>query len=192
MSCGIYCTPVYICLHVCGDRWCAMVEVNFILASITTHETERWNLCCLLYSLTCDRCESNITNVFFQTHFMTKCFEHILGNWDPQNPIDGKSTLVQVMACCHQATNHYLSHCWPRNLLPYDVTTMSQINLTPYDTWYYKYLRVIVLFSYVDIICLKKMSESLPLPWLIVWKISPISISLFLLIFISHLIFYWC
>ena len=31
---------------------------------------------------------------------------------------DDKSTLVQVMAW----TSHYLSQCWPRSLLPYDVT----------------------------------------------------------------------
>ena len=31
---------------------------------------------------------------------------------------DDKSTLVQVMAWCHQAANHCLSHCWPRSMLP--------------------------------------------------------------------------
>ena len=35
---------------------------------------------------------------------------------------DDKSTLVQVMAWCHQATSHYLSQCWPRSLSPYGVT----------------------------------------------------------------------
>ena len=39
------------------------------------------------------------------------------------NPVtDDKSILVQVMAWCHQATSHYLSQCWPRSLLAYDVT----------------------------------------------------------------------
>ena len=33
-----------------------------------------------------------------------------------------KSTLVQVMAWCRQATSHYLSPCWPRSLSPYDIT----------------------------------------------------------------------
>ena len=31
------------------------------------------------------------------------------------------STLVQVMAWCHQATSHYLNQYWPRSLSPYDV-----------------------------------------------------------------------
>ena len=32
-----------------------------------------------------------------------------------------KSTLVQVMAWCHQATSHNLNQCWPRSLSPYGV-----------------------------------------------------------------------
>ena len=35
--------------------------------------------------------------------------------------INDKSTLVQVMAWCHQATSHYLSQCWPISMLPYGV-----------------------------------------------------------------------
>ena len=35
---------------------------------------------------------------------------------------DDQSTLVQLMAWCHQATSHYLSQCWPRSLSPYGVT----------------------------------------------------------------------
>ena len=30
-----------------------------------------------------------------------------------------KSTLVQVMAWCHQATSHYLSQCWPKSMSSY-------------------------------------------------------------------------
>ena len=32
---------------------------------------------------------------------------------------DDQSTLVQVIAWCHQATSHYLSQCWPRSLSLY-------------------------------------------------------------------------
>ena len=34
---------------------------------------------------------------------------------------DDKSTLVQVMAWCRQATSHYLSQCWPRSMSPHGV-----------------------------------------------------------------------
>ena len=38
--------------------------------------------------------------------------------WTPQNLTNEKSTLVQVMAWCRQATSHYLNQCWPRSLSP--------------------------------------------------------------------------
>ena len=54
---------------------------------------------------------------------------HILSNsceiglsFVTKNPIDDKSTLVQVMAWCRQATSHYLSQCWPRSMSPYGIT----------------------------------------------------------------------
>ena len=39
----------------------------------------------------------------------------------PLDLADGKSTLVQVMAWCRQATSHYMSQCWPRSLWPYGI-----------------------------------------------------------------------
>ena len=38
--------------------------------------------------------------------------------WMPLDLTDDKSTLVQVMAWCRQATSHYLSQCWPRSMSP--------------------------------------------------------------------------
>ena len=42
---------------------------------------------------------------------------------------DDKSTLVQVMAWCRQATSHYLSQCWPRYKPPYGVTRPHWVKL---------------------------------------------------------------
>ena len=47
--------------------------------------------------------------------------------WMPLDLTD-KSTLVQVMAWCRQATSHYLSQCWLRSLLPYGVTRPQWVN----------------------------------------------------------------
>ena len=47
--------------------------------------------------------------------------------WLSLDPADGKSTLVQVMAWCHQASSHYLSQCWPRFLLPYHTTRQQWV-----------------------------------------------------------------
>ena len=40
---------------------------------------------------------------------------------------DYKSTLVQVMTWCRQATSHYLNQCWPRSDLPYGVTRPQSV-----------------------------------------------------------------
>ena len=42
--------------------------------------------------------------------------------WMPWDFMDDKSTLVQVMAWCHQPTSHYLSQCWPSSMSRYGVT----------------------------------------------------------------------
>ena len=42
--------------------------------------------------------------------------------WKPLDLTDDKSTLVQVMAGCRQATSHYLSQCWPGSMSPNGVT----------------------------------------------------------------------
>ena len=39
-----------------------------------------------------------------------------------------KSTLVQVMAWCRQATSHYLSQCWLKSLSPYGLARTQWVN----------------------------------------------------------------
>ena len=46
----------------------------------------------------------------------------------PQDLPDDKSTLVQVMAWCRQATSHYLSQCWPISMSPNSVTRPQWVN----------------------------------------------------------------
>ena len=48
--------------------------------------------------------------------------------WMSLDFTDDQSTLVQGMAWCHQATSHYLSHCWPRSVLPYGITRPQWAN----------------------------------------------------------------
>ena len=49
--------------------------------------------------------------------------------WMPQDLTDDKSTLVQVMAWCRQATSHYLSQCWLSPLSPCGVTRPQWVKL---------------------------------------------------------------
>ena len=46
---------------------------------------------------------------------------------------DDKSTLVQVMARCHQAASHYLNQCWPRSKPPYGAVRPQWVNV---KEWY--------------------------------------------------------
>ena len=48
--------------------------------------------------------------------------------WMSLDLTDDKSTLVQVMAWCHQATSHYMSQCWLRSLSPYGITRPEWVN----------------------------------------------------------------
>ena len=63
-------------------------------------------------------------------------FDKVL-RWMIQDLTDDKSTLVQVMAWCRQATSHYLSQCWPRFLPPYGVTRPQCVNNNVIAPWYY-------------------------------------------------------
>ena len=64
---------------------------------------------------------SKIFKVIPQNISLGTCCEIAL-RWQPQNLSNVKSTLVQVMAWCHQATSHYLNQCCPRSLTSYGVT----------------------------------------------------------------------
>ena len=46
----------------------------------------------------------------------------------PQDLTNEKSTLVQVMAWCLQATSYYLNQCCPRSPTPYGVTRPQWVN----------------------------------------------------------------
>ena len=48
--------------------------------------------------------------------------DKIIVRWKPQNLTNGKSTLVQVMACCLTQTSHYLSQGWPRFMQTYGIS----------------------------------------------------------------------
>ena len=68
-----------------------------------------------------------IVQLILVTDGLSISFEIVL-LWMSLYLIDDKSTLVQVMAWCRQATSHYLSQCWPRSLPPYGVTRPQWVN----------------------------------------------------------------
>ena len=71
------------------------------------------------------RCGCNFRSIIFRRilgiDILIFCCEIDL-SWLPENPIVESSTLVQVMAWCHQAASHYLRQCWPDSMSPYGMT----------------------------------------------------------------------
>ena len=53
----------------------------------------------------------------------------IVLRWVSLDFTDDKSTLVQIMAWCHQASSHYLSQYWPRSMSPYGVIRPQLFNV---------------------------------------------------------------
>ena len=76
-------------------------------------------------SLAPGRSYCDFKNVIFNLALLIGNFKSSYDNvlrWMSQALTDDKSTLVQVMAWCRQASSHYLNQCWPRSPTPYGVT----------------------------------------------------------------------
>ena len=72
-------------------------------------------------SLAPGRFKQNFRKVIFKLILVNDgwgIFCKIAPRWMPLDLTDDKSTLVQIMAGCCQATSHYLSECWPRFMPP--------------------------------------------------------------------------
>ena len=59
----------------------------------------------------------------------------IAPRWMSLHLSDDKSTLVQVMAWCHQASGHYLRQCRPRSMLSYQSHGNEWIALERITDW---------------------------------------------------------
>ena len=85
-----------------------------------------------LNSLAPGRFEQNFRKVIVKLISVTDgwvIFCKIALIWMSVDLTDDKSTLVQVMAWCRQATSHYLSQCWLRSMWPYGVTRKEWVKL---------------------------------------------------------------
>ena len=83
-------------------------------------------------SLAPERFERNLRKIIFKLILMIGGwgnFCKIALRWMSMDLTDDKSTLVQVMAWCRQATSHYLSQCWHRFTSPYGITRPQWVNI---------------------------------------------------------------
>ena len=65
--------------------------------------------------------KNGIYNLVLLIGIFKSSYDNVL-KWIPKDLADNKSTLVQVMVWCFQATSHDLNQCWPRSPMPYGVT----------------------------------------------------------------------
>ena len=64
----------------------------------------------------------------FQANFSDWWPRFLVWNCPLMNVTDDKSTLVQVMAWCRQATSHYSSYCWPRYSSSCGIARLQWVN----------------------------------------------------------------
>ena len=86
----------------------------------------------LVNSLAPGRFECNFEHVKFKLILVIDgwgIFCEVALIWMSLDFTDDKSTLVQVMAWCRQATSHYLSQCWPRSVAPNGITRPEWVNI---------------------------------------------------------------
>ena len=87
--------------------------------------------CCMLSSFPV-RSEWNfkitILNIVLLFGIFSSSYD-IAFRWMPPEFTDDKSTLVQVMAGCCQATSHSQCQCWPRTTSPYGITRLQWVNV---------------------------------------------------------------
>ena len=116
--------------YICWSRVCYLVTIT----DTTTHPItlQVINSSTLsLNSLTPGRSECDSKNAIFNLVLLTGIFRSSYDNalrWMPQDLTDDKSTLVQVMAWCRQATSHYLKQRWLSSLSPYGVARQQWVN----------------------------------------------------------------
>ena len=91
-----------------------------------------WASCCPINSLAPGKFEWNFKHELFKQILVIDSWGiscDIALIWMSLIFTDDRSTLVQVMAWCRQATSHYLSRCWFRSMSPNGVTRPQWVDL---------------------------------------------------------------
>ena len=118
-----------LCLNVLmavRERYGFLFYLHCLLSSLDLL-SDRYHMGFVVFnSLTPGRFGWDFREVIFKLHFVIAGWgisNEVAIRWMSLDFADDKSTLVQVMAWCHQAPSHYLSRCWPRSLSPYGITS---------------------------------------------------------------------
>ena len=103
-------------------EWTLLMLPNWKLITVITMiaYSHTW-----LNSLAPGRLEQNFGSIIFKIILVITGWcvsSKIALSWMSVDLADDKSTVVQVMAWCLEATSHYLSQCWPRLVSLYGIT----------------------------------------------------------------------
>ena len=118
--------PVIMCLmtiNSTGQFRILAKQWDCLTIPLAQPQVGKWTLV-IIHSLAPGRCGCILKLLIFKPIPRIDIFNishEISLRWMPQDITDGKSSLVQVMACCLAAPSHYLSQCWPRSMSPFGV-----------------------------------------------------------------------
>ena len=133
---------------ICSAKWRPFVQGEMELTSPLIHQMVRCltTRSCKIYRPWAfthwppEKFEWNFRHVIFKQILLIDGWgisSEVALLWMSLDFINDQSTLVQVVAWCHQATSHYLSQCWPRSLSPYDITRPQWVKLSsPFQIWH--------------------------------------------------------
>ena len=89
-------------------------------------------------SMSPGRCITFFENIISNDHFLWTYLVHLLWNWTGIDANNLQSTLVQVMAWCHQATSHYRSPCFDKYICYHTVS----LGCNEFNIWLHKCCKI--------------------------------------------------
>ena len=118
-------------ISLCVELWLSVEGVDLMYMKITWQMSL---LCINSWAPGRPGChfQTTIFNLVLLICFFTLSNDNAL-RWIPWDLTYDKSSLVQVMAWCRQATSHYLSQCWPNSRSPYGFTRPEWVNSSGCD-----------------------------------------------------------
>ena len=113
--------------------WYPLRRVNSLSLS-DTYDSINWAIISSdINLLVPGRYGSNFQSIIFKVIVQNRslCFHcQIALRWMPMNFTNKRSSLVQVMAWCRQATSHYVNQYWPRSPTPFGISWPQWVNLS--------------------------------------------------------------
>ena len=120
-------------LNLRSDQWCLFsmspffIVISLVLQNICLSSGLRLVLTRWFLREVEEILQVSFSNSFDRLILWVFSMKLVWGEWAPPNPTDDKSTLAQVMAWCHQVTNHYLSQCWPTSISSYEALGHNEL-----------------------------------------------------------------